>query len=183
MPSIPQDLSAHHVIQVLPLAPSLERTFGGALHGAGEEVRVSVAAQYVTNSVDAALWHAEHGGGLTLALSYQVVESVRAGRLRLVLTEQDAAATDSVGLSHVAAPVGEVASVHRSCCEPQRVAIYPILLKTRKNDVSLPSRSMLTTSTRMVLPSGATRRTPLLMIMSPNFATMLTAYSSSTVSE
>jgi len=77
------------VIQVLPLAPSLEWTFGGALHGAGEEVRVSVAAQYVTNSVDAVLWHAEHGGGLTLALSYQVVESVRAGRLRLVLTEHE----------------------------------------------------------------------------------------------
>ena len=50
---------------------------------------MSVAAQYVTNSVDAALWHAEHGGGLTLALSFQVVKAVRAGRLRIVLSEHE----------------------------------------------------------------------------------------------
>lgn len=30
---------------------------------------MSVAAQYVTNSVDAALWHAKQGGGFTLALT------------------------------------------------------------------------------------------------------------------
>jgi len=85
VPSAPQDLRAHQVIQVLPLTPTLEWTF----RGADDDVRVSVAPQYVTNSVDAALWHAEHGGGLTLALSYQVVESVRAGRLRIVLAEHE----------------------------------------------------------------------------------------------
>ena len=70
---------------MLPLAPTLEWAF----RAAGDEVRVSVAPQYVTNSVDAALWHAEHGGGLTLALSYQVVEAVHAGRLRVVLAEHE----------------------------------------------------------------------------------------------
>jgi DNA-binding transcriptional LysR family regulator len=55
----------------------------------GDDMRVSVAPRYVTNSVDAALWHAEHDGGLTLALSYQVVELVQAGRLRCVLTEYE----------------------------------------------------------------------------------------------
>ncbi len=82
VPSAPRDLAAHQVIQVLPLAPTLEWTFGADVH-------VSVAAHYVTNSVDAALWHAEHGGGLTLALSYQVAEAVQAERLRLVLTEYE----------------------------------------------------------------------------------------------
>jgi DNA-binding transcriptional LysR family regulator len=89
VPSVPGDLSAHQVIQVLPLAPTLEWTFRAAPHGADDEVHVSVAAHYVTNSVDAALWHAEHGGGLTLALSYQVIQLVQAGRLRLVLTEYE----------------------------------------------------------------------------------------------
>ena len=87
VPSVPRELSAHQVIQVLPLAPTLEWTFRAAPHG--DDERVSVSAQYVTNSVDAALWHAEHDGGLTLALSYQVAESVHAGRLRLVLTEYE----------------------------------------------------------------------------------------------
>ena len=45
------------------------------------------------------------------------------------------------------------------------MAIYLTLLKTRKNGVSLPLRSMAVTSTRIVLPSGATRRTPLLMAL------------------
>lgn len=89
VPSTPQDLGAHQVIQVLPLAPTLEWTFRAGPHGSGDEVGVSVAAHYVTNSVDAALWHAEHDGGLTLALSYQVMESVQAGRLRVVLTEHE----------------------------------------------------------------------------------------------
>ena len=88
-PSAPEDLGAHSVIQLLPLAPTLEWTFRAAPRETKEEVRVSVRAHYVTNSVDAALWHAEHGGGLTLALSYQVMESVRAGRLRFVLTEHE----------------------------------------------------------------------------------------------
>ena len=89
VPSVPQDLGTHRVIQVLPLSPTLEWTFRTAPHGAGDEVSVSVTTHYVTNSVDAALWHAEQGGGLTLALSYQVVESVKAGRLRVVLAEHE----------------------------------------------------------------------------------------------
>ena len=89
VPCAPGDLSAHHVIQVLPLAPTLEWTFRAAPQGTGNDMFVSVAARYVTNSVDAALWHAEHGGGIALALSYQVMESVQAGRLRVVLTEHE----------------------------------------------------------------------------------------------
>jgi len=51
----------------------------------GREFRVPLASHYTTNSADAALWHAEHDGGLTFALSYHVVDAVSAGRLRVVL--------------------------------------------------------------------------------------------------
>lgn len=51
----------------------------------GREFRVPLASHYTTNSADAALWHAEHDGGLTFALSYQVVDAVQAGRLNIVL--------------------------------------------------------------------------------------------------
>jgi DNA-binding transcriptional LysR family regulator len=88
-PSVPRDLSRHAVIQLLPLAPMLEWTFRAAPQVVGDDIRVSVTPYYVTNSVDAALWHAEHDGGLTLALSYQVVELVQEGRLRYVLTEYE----------------------------------------------------------------------------------------------
>lgn len=78
------ELANHAVIQFLPLAPTHEWTFA-------RDSRVTIAPHYVTNSVDAALWHAEQGGGLTLALSYQVVDAVRDGRLRLVLVRHEPA--------------------------------------------------------------------------------------------
>ena len=51
----------------------------------GSGVEVPVEPAFVTNSVEAALWHAANGGGLVRALSYQVAEAVRAGAMRLVL--------------------------------------------------------------------------------------------------
>src|SRR5688500_7517236 len=48
---------------------------------------VDVAPRYVTNSADAAISHAVHHGGLVLALSYQVVDEVRSGALRVLLRE------------------------------------------------------------------------------------------------
>ena len=39
------------------------------------------------NSADAALGHAELGRGLTMVLAYQAMESVRAGRLKVVLSQ------------------------------------------------------------------------------------------------
>jgi DNA-binding transcriptional LysR family regulator len=52
---------------------------------AGVESRFAFAPSFVTNSVDAAIGHAERGGGLTMALGYQVADAVRAGRLCVVL--------------------------------------------------------------------------------------------------
>jgi DNA-binding transcriptional LysR family regulator len=48
---------------------------------------VSVTPHGVTNSADAAIALAERGGGLTMALSYQVREAVGARRLAIVLRD------------------------------------------------------------------------------------------------
>lgn len=81
MPATPLDLVKHQTIQFRSLAPVTDWSFNDA----GHDVRVPLTSHYSTNSADAALWHAEHDGGLTFALSYQVVDAVRAGRLRIVL--------------------------------------------------------------------------------------------------
>jgi DNA-binding transcriptional LysR family regulator len=82
-PASPHELASHQTIQFTPLAALAEWTFAQG----GREARAATSAHYVTNSADAALWHAEHDGGLTLALSYQVADAVRAGRLRAVLQD------------------------------------------------------------------------------------------------
>jgi len=81
VPSSPLDLAGHQTIQFRPLATVTDWSF----REGGRELRVPLASHYSTNSADAALWHAEHDGGLTFALSYQVVDAVNAGRLRIVL--------------------------------------------------------------------------------------------------
>jgi DNA-binding transcriptional LysR family regulator len=82
-PASPLELAAHQTIQFTPLAPLAEWMFMRE----GRELRVAAASHYVTNSADAALWHAERDGGLTLALSYQVADAVKNGRLRIVLAD------------------------------------------------------------------------------------------------
>jgi DNA-binding transcriptional LysR family regulator len=81
VPATPLELARHQTIQFRPLASVTEWSFGEG----GRELRVPLASHYSTNSADAALWHAEHDGGFTFALSYQVVDAVQAGRLRIVL--------------------------------------------------------------------------------------------------
>lgn len=82
-PSTPLDLALHQTIQFRPLATVSDWTF----REGERELRVPLASHYSTNSADAALWHAEHDGGFTFALSYQVADAVKAGRLRIVLQE------------------------------------------------------------------------------------------------
>jgi DNA-binding transcriptional LysR family regulator len=76
-----RDPARHQTIQFRPLAPVTDWSF----REGGRESRVALASHYSTNSADAALWHAEHDGGLTLAPSYRAVDAVQAGRLRIVL--------------------------------------------------------------------------------------------------
>lgn len=55
---------------------------------AGDQVaRFAFDPAYVTNSADAAIAHAESGGGLTMVLAYQVMDALRAGKLRVVLPD------------------------------------------------------------------------------------------------
>ena len=82
-PRSPEAVAGHDVIQFTAINPTPEWRF---MQG-GAERRVSFVPKYVTNSADAAIGHAERNGGLTMVLAYQVVEAVRAGRLRILLPE------------------------------------------------------------------------------------------------
>lgn len=53
----------------------------------GENVGIEVNPSYASNSADAVIWHAVQGGGITMALSYQVADHLRDGRLKLLLPE------------------------------------------------------------------------------------------------
>jgi DNA-binding transcriptional LysR family regulator len=79
--SAPADLAGHAIIQVTALSPLPEWRF--------RERAFAFAPALVTNSVDAAIGHAERGGGLAMVLAYQVVDAVRAGRLRVVLAGEE----------------------------------------------------------------------------------------------
>lgn len=81
----PGDLAHHEVIQFSATTPTPEWKFSQA----GHTVSVRTEPRFVTNSADAALGHAELGGGVVVALSYQVLERVRAGRLEVVLAEHE----------------------------------------------------------------------------------------------
>lgn len=77
----PRDLTDHDLVQFTALAPTPEWSF----FSRGKEERVAFRPRLLTNSADAAIGHAERGGGITMALSYQVIAAVRRGSLRVVL--------------------------------------------------------------------------------------------------
>lgn len=80
-PRTPKDLSAHAIIHFTALHATPEWRFV-----ADERPQtIALDAGLVTNSADAAIAHAERGGGLTMVLAYQVAEAVRARRLTVVL--------------------------------------------------------------------------------------------------
>lgn len=80
-PKKPQDIAGHDTIQFGGVAASPEWRFMQN----GEDIRVAHAPRFTTNIADAAIWHAEHGGGLTCVLAYQAAEALAAGRLKVVL--------------------------------------------------------------------------------------------------
>lgn len=82
----PEALSGHRLIQFTALTPILQWNFMSR----GEVLPVPIAPTLVTNSADAAIGHAERGGGLTMALDYQIIEAVNAKRLRVVLADFEA---------------------------------------------------------------------------------------------
>jgi DNA-binding transcriptional LysR family regulator len=84
-PRHPEDLAAHRLISCTGLTAARRWRF----EDRGKACEIDVAPAYVTNSTDAAIWHAAHGGGLTLALSYQVAGQVKAKTLRIVLADYE----------------------------------------------------------------------------------------------
>lgn len=82
-PPTPAGLARHSLIQFTALSPTSEWRF---VRG-GDDLRVDITPSFVTNSADAAIGHAELGGGLTMVLAYQVASAVRAGRLQVVLAD------------------------------------------------------------------------------------------------
>jgi DNA-binding transcriptional LysR family regulator len=76
-------LATHATIQFTALNPTPQWRFAEG----GQEVRVALSPSFVTNSADAAIGHAILGGGLTMALSYQVRDAVRAGQLKVLLAD------------------------------------------------------------------------------------------------
>jgi DNA-binding transcriptional LysR family regulator len=76
-PKTPQAIAAHQTIQ-----------FGTAewrFVEDGREFRLNITPRFSTNGADAAIRHAEEGGGLTRVLAYQAADAVKRGRLKIVL--------------------------------------------------------------------------------------------------
>jgi DNA-binding transcriptional LysR family regulator len=84
-PRAPGDLAAHALVHFRALGAQPEWRF----HRRGRELRVPIAPRLVTNSADAAIAHAERGGGLAMVLAYQVRERVAAGHLEVVLARYE----------------------------------------------------------------------------------------------
>lgn len=83
IPTSVEDLKDHRLISFTALtAPHLWQ-----FQQQGEAVETRVDPVYASNSADAAIWHAAQGGGITMALSYQVLDHLRDGRLTLLMPE------------------------------------------------------------------------------------------------
>jgi len=82
-PKRPAEISAHETIQFGAMSAAPDWRFIED----GREIRVSTAPRLATNSADAAIQHAEAGGGLTQVLAYQAAASLKAGRLKIVLAK------------------------------------------------------------------------------------------------
>jgi DNA-binding transcriptional LysR family regulator len=80
-PEQPQDIPTHDTIQFGAMTAALDWRFVED----GREIRVASTPRLATNSSDAAIQYAEADGGLTRVMAYQAAESLKAGRLRIVL--------------------------------------------------------------------------------------------------
>ena len=83
VPRLPSDLAGHRLIAFSGAASRREWPFWSE----GTVSSVPVAPQFFSNSGDAAIDHAIDGGGIASALSYQVVDACRTGRLVEVLRD------------------------------------------------------------------------------------------------
>jgi DNA-binding transcriptional LysR family regulator len=82
-PQRPTDITAHDTIQFGAMTASPDWRFVED----GSELRIACTPRFATNSSDAAVHYAEAGGGLTRLMAYQAAESLKAGRLKIVLAK------------------------------------------------------------------------------------------------
>jgi DNA-binding transcriptional LysR family regulator len=80
-PKTPEALSLHQIIQFGASALAADWRFARD----GEELRINVTPRFTSNVADAAIQYAIEGGGLTRVLAYQAADSIRRGRLKIVL--------------------------------------------------------------------------------------------------
>ena len=82
-PNTPEAVTSHETIQFGAMTASPDWRFVED----GREIRVACTPRFTTNSADAAIQHAEQGGGLTRVLAYQAADAIKGGRLRVVLAQ------------------------------------------------------------------------------------------------
>jgi DNA-binding transcriptional LysR family regulator len=80
-PKTPEGLSLHQIIQFGASALAADWRFARD----DEELRINVMPRFSSNVADAAIQYAIVGGGLTRVLAYQAADSIRRGRLKIVL--------------------------------------------------------------------------------------------------
>ena len=82
-PKTPEAVASHQTIQFGAMSAPPDWRFVGD----GREIRVACTPRFATNSADAAIQYAEQDGGLTRVLAYQAADSVKAGRLKVILAK------------------------------------------------------------------------------------------------
>ena len=82
-PKTPDDLKMHPIIGQTALMPNRELRY----FKAGKPARITLPIRFEINDAHACISAAEHGNGITIALSYMVTEAIREGRLVPVLNE------------------------------------------------------------------------------------------------
>ena len=80
-PKTPEAIAGHDTIHFGAMTAEPEWRFVAD----GREIRISSTPRFASNSADAAIQYAEAGGGLTRVLAYQAADSLKAGRLKIVL--------------------------------------------------------------------------------------------------
>lgn len=86
-PHRPSEIAAHRTVHFGALSAAPDWRFVED----GRELRIACAPRFTTNSADAAIYHAEQGGGLTRVLAYQAAEGLASGRLKAVLVDYEIA--------------------------------------------------------------------------------------------
>jgi DNA-binding transcriptional LysR family regulator len=80
-PDVPEAIASHETIHFGAASAPPDWRFVRD----GREIRIACTPRFSTNSADAAIQHAERGGGLTRVLAYQAADAIKAGRLKIVL--------------------------------------------------------------------------------------------------